>query len=257
MLVAANRVITASAHRAQPAGSGRRESRLRPADRAAPGVCPTSQSRLITELPVFRAHLSDPRIANDSATIQALAEQYRQSLASDFLLVANAHLTWLGRSNWPGAGAPTWKLLTHGASPDAHGHSALVSLSDGLYLVVLEPALFIDEVLGWLAAGYRLDDTFARELAQHHPRRREPDRRMAACGRAASMRRRARAVASLVKSGASGRSEWLQLGELALLGARVRAGAGRERDGRAVAPAGEGLAADPGAARPACRRGCC
>ena len=115
---------------------------------------------------MFRAHLSEPQIANDSATIEALAEQYRQSLASDFLLVADSHVTWLGRSNWPGAGAPTWTLLTHGASPDAHGHSALVALSDGLYLVVLEPALFIDEVLGWLAAGYRLDDTFARELAR-------------------------------------------------------------------------------------------
>ena len=129
--------------------------------------------------------------------MEALAEQYRRSLASDFLLVADSHMTWLGRANWPDAGAPSWRLLTHGASPDAHGHSALVALSDGPYLVVLEPALFIDEVLGWLAAGYRLDDKFARGAGADHPRRREPHRRRPPVGqqpRYGAARRRGQAA---------------------------------------------------------------
>jgi signal transduction histidine kinase len=211
MLAAANRVITSSAiernRQDQEAAKAAFDRLIEQRQEFA-----RSQSRLITELPVFRAHLSEPQIANDSATIEALAGQYQQSLASDFLLVADSHLTWLGRSGWPGAEAPTWKLLTHGASSDAHGHSALVPLSDGLYLVVLEPALFIDEVLGWVAAGYRLDDTFAKELA----RITHADVNLIADGRlwASSLDAAPRAaVASLVKSGGTGPAGWLQLGE--------------------------------------------
>ena len=35
-----------------------------------------------------------------------------------------------------------------------------MALPDGVYLVVLEPARFVDEVLGWMAIGYRLDDAW-------------------------------------------------------------------------------------------------
>ena len=107
MLVAANRVITASAIERTAQDQDAAKAGLRPADRAAREFA-TSQSRLITELPVFRAHLSEPQIANDSATIQALAEQYPQSLASDFLLVADCATGrgWGGRTG-PVPDAPT------------------------------------------------------------------------------------------------------------------------------------------------------
>jgi len=164
MLIAANGVITGSAlqrNRQDQAAAKAAFDRLIE-QRKEFGA---SQSRLITELPVFRAHLSDPRIAADRETIQALAEQYRQSTASDFLLVA-AQGRWLGQAHWPAGPDPDWRLLIGDAAPgEVRGHSRLVSLSDGLYLVVVEPALFVDEVLGWLAVGYRLDDAFARSLA--------------------------------------------------------------------------------------------
>ena len=166
MLVAATQVITAGAlersRQDQDAAKAAFDRLIEQRQEFA-----ASQSRLITELPVFRAHLSDPQIADDSATLEALAQQYQQSARSDFLLVANARGSWLGRAHWPAGVEPTWSLLTAGAPPDDRvGHSALVALSDGLYLIVVEPALFVDEVLGWVAAGYRLDDGFAKGLAR-------------------------------------------------------------------------------------------
>src|SRR5262249_14330743 len=41
-----------------------------------------AQATLVTQLPVFRAHLTDSRLANDVATVQVLADEYRQQLAS-------------------------------------------------------------------------------------------------------------------------------------------------------------------------------
>jgi signal transduction histidine kinase len=212
MLIAANRVITASAlerdgqdqHAAKAAFDRLIDQRE---------AFATSQSRLITELPVFRAHLSDPRIVEDRDTIQALAQQYRQSTASDFLLVANAQGRWLGQANWPAGPEPDWTLLLGVSSPgDARGRSALVSLSDGLYLVVAEPALFVDEVLGWLAVGYRLDDAFARNLAQIT----HADVNLIAGGRllASSLDSPRRAlVAEIVATARPKSIDWLQLGE--------------------------------------------
>jgi len=165
MLVAANRVITAGAvertHEDQDAAKQAFDQLLE-----RRGEFATSQSRLITELPVFRAHLSDPRVAADQATMQALADQYRVSVAADFLLVSSADGTWLGLSHWPGTSAPDWRILTGAPKPSGFdGRRGLVSLPDGIYLVVLEPARFVDEVLGWMTIGYRLDDRLALELA--------------------------------------------------------------------------------------------
>ena len=41
---------------------------------------PAAASRLVTELPVFRAHLTDRRLATDRATIDAMADGYRADL---------------------------------------------------------------------------------------------------------------------------------------------------------------------------------
>src|SRR5688500_1349532 len=49
-----------------------------------------SLTRLVTTLPVFRAHLTDPRLAENAATIGAMADGYRQQLDADFSLVADA-----------------------------------------------------------------------------------------------------------------------------------------------------------------------
>ena len=211
MLIAANRVITASALERNAHDQNAAKAAF---DRLIEQrqAFARSQGRLITELPVFRAHLSEPQLANDNATIEALAEQYRRSTASDFLLVADAHSAWLGEAGWPGEEKPNWSLLTHGTPLDGRGHSALVAVSDGLYLVVMEPALFIDEMLGWLAVGYRLDDEFAKDLA----RITHADVNLIADGRlrASSLDSAARAaVASLIEAGALGSADWLSLGD--------------------------------------------
>ena len=56
-----------------------------------------AQTRLIAELPVFRAHM-DPSspIAGDAATISAMAEDYRGKLAADFCIVTDARGRWIG-----------------------------------------------------------------------------------------------------------------------------------------------------------------
>jgi signal transduction histidine kinase len=165
MLAATQRIITASA-----------VERIRAEQEAAKlafdrlierrGAFAAGQSRLITELPIFRAHLSDPRVAADHATIQALADQYRESVGADFLLVATGDGTWAGRSNWPEGPGPDWSALPGWQRPNgAEGRRGLTVLANGVYLVVLEPARFVDEVLGWLVVGYRLDDQLAGELA--------------------------------------------------------------------------------------------
>ena len=166
MLLAANRIITAGAIERM---HGDQDAAKLAFDRLIErrGEFASSQSRLITELPVFRAHLSDPRIAGDRATIEALADEYRTNVAADFLLVASADGAWLGLSNWPGGAAPAWTALSGAPDPSqSEATRRLVVLPDGVYLVVLEPARFVDEIVGWMAIGYRLDDRLALELSR-------------------------------------------------------------------------------------------
>ena len=125
-----------------------------------------AQTRLIAELPVFRAHM-DPTslVAGDAATISAMAEDYRRKLAADFCLVTDAR----GRLIGDRAGAPLPPGMPIGEVIDSArgGRSAydIVPSDEHLYLVVAEPALFADEVLGTITAGYKLDDRVAEELA--------------------------------------------------------------------------------------------
>src|SRR4249919_3544679 len=53
-------------------------------------------ARLVTVLPVFRAHIDDPgdpsrdpRLAIDLPTIEAMAEEYRQQLRAEFSIVTS------------------------------------------------------------------------------------------------------------------------------------------------------------------------
>ena len=56
---------------------------------------------LVTELPVFRAHLTDSRLAADRPTIEAMADGYRSSSTPTFAVVTDADGTWLAS---PGLG---------------------------------------------------------------------------------------------------------------------------------------------------------
>jgi signal transduction histidine kinase/ActR/RegA family two-component response regulator len=125
----------------------------------------SSQSRLIAELPVFRAHLTNPTIAADRATVQTLAEHYRQNLAADFFIVTDGAGKWIGQTGWPGDAPPPDLVKGIATAVSGTSGSAMLTESNSVYLAVFEPALFAEEVVGSLAAGYRLDDEVARELA--------------------------------------------------------------------------------------------
>ena len=125
-----------------------------------------TQLRLIAGLPVFRAHLSDARVATDGASIHAMADEYRRSLQAHFSIVTDPAGNWLASPGWHAGTAIPAELRDGIAAASAtRSHRAIIAIGDRLYLVVTEPATFANEVLATLTAGYQLDDEVARELA--------------------------------------------------------------------------------------------
>jgi PAS domain S-box-containing protein len=124
------------------------------------------QLRLIAELPVLRAHLSDARVATDGASIHAMADDYRRSLEAHFSIVTDPTGSWIASPGWT-AGAEIPSELRDGivAASTRQSRRAIVAIGHRLYLIVTQPAMFADEVLATLTAGYQLDDDVARELA--------------------------------------------------------------------------------------------
>jgi PAS domain S-box-containing protein len=117
-------------------------------------------------LPVFRATL-DPasNIGADAATISGMADDYRRKLSAQFLIVTDGAGTWIGAPGWPGGTPQTGVGALIESARAGHASHDIVSLADGLFLVVSEPAMFAEEVLGTITAGYKLDDAVAAELA--------------------------------------------------------------------------------------------
>jgi signal transduction histidine kinase/CheY-like chemotaxis protein len=127
----------------------------------------SAQSALVTALPVFRAHLTDTRLREDVATLEAMADHYRQQLKATFAIVGDRDGRWIARSGWPDRAAPSTEM--NGAVASATSGTAargFVIADDRLFLVVSEPAGFADEMLGTLTVGYALDDGLAGSLAQ-------------------------------------------------------------------------------------------
>jgi predicted signal transduction protein with EAL and GGDEF domain len=121
--------------------------------------------RLVTTLPVFRAHLSDARLAADVATVDAMTDGYRKELKADFSIVTDDRGVWLASPGWPSAAprSAAAVLIEHARNGDSTRN--LIPLGDDLFLVVSEPARFLDEVLGTMTVGYRIDDAAATDLA--------------------------------------------------------------------------------------------
>ena len=124
------------------------------------------QVRLITTLPVFRAHMTDQAVAADVATIEAMTEDYRQQVGAQFGIVTNRAGTWTAQPGWPKGQAPPSGLRSSiDAAVNNQAHHDIVAIQDTLFLVVSEPAVFGEEILGTLSFGFALDDAVARELA--------------------------------------------------------------------------------------------
>jgi predicted signal transduction protein with EAL and GGDEF domain len=123
-------------------------------------------TRLVTELPVFRAHIIEARLAADPATITEMADGYRRQLEAQFAIVTDARGTWIGRPGWPLTATPPAALhATIQAAVMGRSRRDIIAVRDRLFLIVSEPARFAEEVLGTMTVGYALDDTVAEELA--------------------------------------------------------------------------------------------
>ena len=128
----------------------------------------SSQATLVTELPVFRAHLTDARLAEDRPTIDAMADGYRRQLDAQFVVVTNGEGKWLASPGWADLGQPPPEELFRLLDAARRGTSgaSIVGRGNALFLAVSAPARFADEILGTLTTGYRLTDGLAEELAR-------------------------------------------------------------------------------------------
>jgi len=124
-----------------------------------------SLTRLITDLPIFRAHMSDARLADDPETIGLMADEYRRQLNAQFVVVTDGHGAWLGSPGLTGQ-RPTALLTSIDAAGRGDPDRTILAIEDRLFLVVSEPARFGEEILGTMTVGYALDDAVAKELAQ-------------------------------------------------------------------------------------------
>lgn len=122
---------------------------------------------LVTELPIFRAHLIDTRLAADRATVEQMADGYRRQLGGSFAIVTDREGRWLASPGWPSKQLDTVPLM-EAVTTARRGSRVRVFLDagDALYLVVAAPARFADEILGTLVVGYELTDALAQELAR-------------------------------------------------------------------------------------------
>jgi hypothetical protein len=134
-------------------------------NRAAAGV---AVAELVTELPVFRAHLTNRQLSADRPTLEAMADIYRQQLEAQFVVVTNAEGTWLASPGWGGQDAPPAPELLQAVASARTGtpQSVITSQAGELFLVATVPARFASEVLGTLSVGYKLTDDLARQLAR-------------------------------------------------------------------------------------------
>jgi len=125
-----------------------------------------SETRLVVELPMFRVPLTNPNVAGDEPTIDNMAEDYCHKLDAGFCVVTNPRGLWIGQT--ADARRHQSAAAVRGAIDQARAGRHvrdIVTLDDGLYLVVAEPAVFAEEVLGTLTAAYRLGDAEVRALA--------------------------------------------------------------------------------------------
>ncbi|MEZ5288246.1 MAG: diguanylate cyclase [Vicinamibacterales bacterium] len=158
-------VSSESRHRAEAGLEGARTAFYSLLDSRAASA--SALARLVTELPVFRAHLTDARLAADRATISQMADTYRRQLGAAFVVVTDGRGRWLASPGWQASGATPPSLAgTIDSSLAGDAGQAVIERGGALFLVVALPARFADEVLGALAVGFILDDALAQELAR-------------------------------------------------------------------------------------------
>ena len=121
----------------------------------------TRLARLVADLPKLKAAVE----TGDRPTVQPLADEYRDQVRADVLLLTGKHGELLGQS---GAGADELTVpsaLKDGESTDEistfapHSHGVLQVVSVPIFLEGEPP-----DVLGRLTVGFFLDDRFANQI---------------------------------------------------------------------------------------------
>jgi signal transduction histidine kinase/CheY-like chemotaxis protein len=126
----------------------------------------SAQAALVTALPVFRAHMTDRRLAVDAATLEAMADDYRRQLKAAFSIVTDRDGAWTAQPGWPSRASTTEVRSPIADAVAGRSSRDIIVINRRLFLVVSEPARFDEELLGTLTAGYPLDDEFASRLAE-------------------------------------------------------------------------------------------
>ena len=165
-LVIATRVVTAdSLERTSNELAAARSAFYRLQDDRAEFAA--AQAALVTAAPMFRAYMTDSRVASDVATMEVMADEYRRQLKSAFCIVTGRGGVWIASSGWPRIVEPPASLrYIIAASAAGSSRRDFVEVGGRLFLVVSEPARFAEETLGTLTVGYALDDAVAQQLAQ-------------------------------------------------------------------------------------------
>ena len=76
------------------------------------------QTRLITELPLFRSMMINPVIAKDVATLTQMAESYRQNLNAQFAIVTPVEFTQMTRTE------KRWRIVNSSSDLRFHNRNA-------------------------------------------------------------------------------------------------------------------------------------
>jgi signal transduction histidine kinase len=119
------------------------------------------QLRLIAELPVFRAVLSDMDARSDRPTMNEMADHYRSQLTAEECDILDENGKLLGFAS----NEKAQHAALANQKPGRERTHSVVESNGALYLVVSEPAMFLTETLGVLRAAYILDDKVAADLA--------------------------------------------------------------------------------------------
>jgi hypothetical protein len=91
-----------------------------------------SLTRLITELPIFRAHLTDGRLASDRQSVDEMADRYRRQLDAQFCVVTNSDGAWIGQPGWEGDTHPDEVRTPIAGALAGRPQHAVVALRHGL-----------------------------------------------------------------------------------------------------------------------------
>ncbi len=134
-------------------------------DRAAVAA---QQTRLITELPVFRSMMLSPAVASDVATLTEMAESYRATLNAQFAIVSTPTGTPMATPGWqPNLTMPDTLIAAIRGAAAGQSRRDIVPIDGRLVLITSEPAKFTEaEVIGVVTFGFVLDDRVAQDLAR-------------------------------------------------------------------------------------------